>query len=110
LRTRWVENGTRELSGRIASRMGITQKEAYSLLRMIGLEMTQMAFEGWIFAIPNFCMFWTYVTIRKERLNFTKKDLQMSGGNVRIKSTENSAVKRKLREINKDKHNETISE
>lgn len=108
LRVRWAQQGAKELASRVAKQMGIPTSEAYSLLRMIGLEMTQMAFEGWVFSIPNFMIFWTYKTDMRNRHNVTANKSGLTGGNIRVNATEISACRLKLRTLTKEDKDETV--
>lgn len=110
--TRWrlqkASEGSKELSVRVGEKLGIPAKEANSLLKIIGLEMCQMAYEGWIFSFPNFATFWTYLSPVRFRFNVSAENKHLSGGNKRLNFLEHTSLIKYLKQSKKDYSNEVV--
>jgi hypothetical protein len=97
MRSRWQTEGTRELSRRIANRLSLSNKDAMNILRVVGQESGDMAYEGWVFSIPFLATFWQTVTsLRKVHLKGYEG--QIFGNNKKAKSEQSAILKRRFKE------------
>lgn len=100
-RSRWADYGAKELASRLSKRLSIPKKDAMAILRAVGQESGQMAREGWVFSIPHFSIFWTYIT-SVQACNLVDFKGQFFGGNKRLRMMESHTLKKQFKQERMD--------